>query len=51
MKGVEVQNDKLGVAGFHIAKDVVDLAHKKGFFVLKRKGEAFTASTADMKAF
>jgi hypothetical protein len=40
-----------GVAGFHIAKDVVDLAHKKGFFVLKRKGEAFTASTADMKAF
>ena len=40
-----------GVAGFHIAKDVAELAHKKGFFVLKRKGEAFTASTADMKAF
>ena len=40
-----------GVAGFHISKDVADLAHKKGFFVLKRKGDAFTASTADMKAF
>ncbi|MDI9334884.1 MAG: hypothetical protein QM533_10975 [Cytophagales bacterium] len=40
-----------GVAGFHISKDVAELAHKKGFFVLKRKGEAFTASTADMKAF
>jgi hypothetical protein len=40
-----------GVAGFHIAKDVAEMAHKKGFFVLKRKGEAFTASTADMKAF
>ncbi|MDI9335359.1 MAG: hypothetical protein QM533_13395 [Cytophagales bacterium] len=40
-----------GVAGFHISKDVAELAHKKGFFVLKRKGEAFTASTVDMRAF
>jgi hypothetical protein len=40
-----------GIAGFHISKDVAELAHKKGLFVLKRRGEAFTASTADMKAF
>ena len=40
-----------GIAGFHISKDVAALAHKKGLFVLKRKGEAFTASTVDMKAF
>lgn len=40
-----------GVAGFHISKEVAELAHQKGFFVLKRKGEAFTASTAAMKAF
>jgi hypothetical protein len=40
-----------GVAGFHVPKEVAELAHKKGLFVLKRSGKAFTASTADMKAF
>lgn len=40
-----------GVAGFHVSKEVAAIAQEKGFFVLKRKGEAFTASTVDMKAF
>lgn len=40
-----------GIAGFHIPKEVAKLAHEKGLFVLKRRGDAFTVDTQGMRAF
>ncbi len=40
-----------GIAGFHIPREVSKLAHEKGFFVLKRRGDAFTVDAKGMQAF
>jgi len=40
-----------GVAGFSVPQDVVEEAHKRGMFVLKRKGDLLEADAQDMKAF
>jgi hypothetical protein len=40
-----------GVAGFSVPDDVVQSAHEKGYFVLKRSGDTFAVDTQGMKAF
>ncbi len=40
-----------GIAGFSVPDDVVQSAHDKGYFVLKRTGDAFAVDTQGMKAF
>jgi hypothetical protein len=40
-----------GLAGFSVPQDVVEEAHKRGMFVLKRAGDMIEAETASMKAF
>ena len=40
-----------GIAGFSVPNNVVQAAHDKGYFVLKRSGEAFAVDTQGMKAF
>jgi hypothetical protein len=40
-----------GLAGFSVPQDVVEEAHKRGLFVLKRSGDMIEAETASMKAF
>jgi hypothetical protein len=40
-----------GIAGFHIPKEVSKLAHEKGLFVLKRRGDAFTVDAKGMQGF
>jgi hypothetical protein len=40
-----------GVAGLHVPKAVEKLAHEKGLFVLKRRGELLKVDATDMKAF
>jgi hypothetical protein len=40
-----------GVAGFSVPDDVVDEAHKRGMFVLKRQGETFAVDAQQMRAF
>jgi hypothetical protein len=38
-----------GIAGFSIPAEVASAAHKKGYFVLRRKGGLLRVDTADMK--
>jgi hypothetical protein len=40
-----------GVAGFSVPDEVVQAAHDKGYFVLKRTGDAFAVDTQGMRAF
>jgi hypothetical protein len=40
-----------GIAGFSVPDNVVQAAHDKGYFVLKRTGDAFAVDTQGMKAF
>jgi hypothetical protein len=40
-----------GIAGFSVPTDVVNAAHDKGLFVLKRTGDVFMADTKRMHAF
>ncbi len=40
-----------GIAAFSIDDKLIDEAHKKGYFVLQRKGDSFVADTGAMKAF
>jgi hypothetical protein len=40
-----------GIAGFSVPDNVVNAAHEKGYFVLKRTGDAFAVDTQGMKAF
>jgi hypothetical protein len=40
-----------GIAGFHIPSEVSKLAHEKGFFVLKRRGDTFTVDAKRMQGF
>jgi hypothetical protein len=40
-----------GIAGFSVPDNVVQAAHDKGYFVLKRSGDAFAVDTVGMKAF
>ena len=40
-----------GIAGFSVPNNVLQAAHDKGYFVLKRSGEAFAVDTQGMKAF
>jgi hypothetical protein len=40
-----------GVAGFSVPDDVVELAHERGLFVLKRKGDIVETDTGAMRAF
>ena len=40
-----------GIAGFNVNDAVVNAAHDKGYFVLKRTGDAFAVDTKGMKAF
>jgi hypothetical protein len=40
-----------GLAGFSVPQDVVEEAHKRGLFVLKRTGDVIEAKTSAMKAF
>jgi hypothetical protein len=40
-----------GVAGFSIPPALVEMAHEKGLFVLKRTGTAFAVDAVGMKAF
>jgi LEA14-like dessication related protein len=40
-----------GIAGFSVSDNVVQAAHDKGYFVLKRSGDAFAVDTQGMKAF
>jgi hypothetical protein len=40
-----------GIAGFSISPAVTKAAKERGLFVLKRKGEVFTADTVDMRVF
>lgn len=40
-----------GIAGFSVPDNVVQAAHDKGYFVLKRTGDAFAVDAQGMKAF
>ena len=40
-----------GIAGFSVPPDVAKAAKDKGLFVLKRKGDVFTADAKGMRAF
>ena len=40
-----------GIAGFSVPPDVAKAAKDKGLFVLKRKGDVFTADTRGMRPF
>jgi hypothetical protein len=40
-----------GIAAFSINDKLIDEAHKKGYFVLQRKGDSFVADTVAMRAF
>jgi hypothetical protein len=40
-----------GVAGFSVPDDVVEQAHERGMFVLKRKGDLVEADAEAMRAF
>jgi hypothetical protein len=40
-----------GIAAFSINDKLIDEAHKKGYFVLQRKGDSFVTDTQAMKAF
>ena len=40
-----------GIAGFTVPDKVVQAAHERGFFVLKRKGDLMETDTAAMRAF
>ncbi len=40
----------IGIAGFHIPKDVIDLALENGYFVLQRKGKVIESFTKELKA-
>lgn len=40
-----------GIAGFSVPDNVVNAAHEKGYFVLKRTGDAFAVDTQGMRAF
>jgi hypothetical protein len=40
-----------GIAGFCISDEVAELAHEKGFFVLRRKGEIVEEDTHGMKGY
>lgn len=40
-----------GLAALSFDKRLIEQAHKKGFFVLQRKGDAYLADTSQMKAF
>jgi hypothetical protein len=39
-----------GIAGFSVPDDVVQAAHDKGFFVLKRSGDSFSVDADSMRA-
>jgi hypothetical protein len=49
----EYDNYKLygGIASFSVNDAVVNATHDKGYFVLKRSGDAFAVDTQGMKAF
>lgn len=40
-----------GLAGFSVPQDVVEEAHKRGMFVLKRSGDVLETETDGMRAF
>jgi hypothetical protein len=40
-----------GLAGFSVPQDVVEEAHKRGMFVLKRQGDLLETEAAGMRAF
>jgi hypothetical protein len=40
-----------GLAGFSVPNDVVEEAHKRGLFVLKRKGDLLETEASGMRAF
>jgi hypothetical protein len=40
-----------GVAGFSVPQEVIDEAHQKGLFVLKRQGESYAVDAQQMKAY
>jgi hypothetical protein len=40
-----------GLAGFSVPQDVVEEAHKRGMFVLKRTGDVLETQTEGMRAF
>jgi len=47
----QYQNHKLyvGIAGFHVSQDVIDLALENGYFVLQRKGKVIESFTKELK--
>ncbi len=51
-KITKYQNYKLyvGIAGFYVPQDVIDLALENGYFVLQRKGKVIESFTKELKA-